>query len=221
MGPSIALCYKKSWIPAPQIKYTPNVLYRYPPTDHLDLPFPKEMSYFGLPMGATIESWPMNNDKSVKNVNLSDLKPVFSTFVLNVNSEDGSITKKVYGSVITFYEEFDQNNLNEEQCEMLKFNKNDPSRTLHSNKSLVILSRHPIFETYKSFLFFLFEKYTKKINLKNEEDIIIPIERYLSYLVFEVPYPTPRKPRVLVHLTENEKDNLIVNLPSEIVLPQS
>ncbi|RMZ98895.1 C-myc promoter-binding isoform X1 [Brachionus plicatilis] len=221
LGPSMALCYKKSWIPAPQIKYSPSILYRYPQTDHSDLPFPSEMAYFGLPMGATIESWPKTNIQSPKNVSLSDLKPVFSTFVLNVNSEDGSIVEKVYGSVITFYEDFDQNCLNEDQCEMLKFNNSNQSRTLHSNKSLVILSRHPIFETYKSFLFFLFNKYTKKVNIKSSEDLIIPIERYLSYLIFEVPFPTAKKSRVLVHLTDWDTDNLTVNLPSEIVLPQS
>lgn len=196
-------------------------MYKYPQTDHLDLPFPTEMSYFGLPMGATIESWPLKNDQSIKNVSLIDLKPVFSTFVLNVNSEDGSIIEKVYGSVITFYENFDKNKLTDDQCEMLKFERNDQNKTLHSNKSLVILSRHPIFETYKSFLFFLFNKYTYKINLKTDDNLIIPIERYLSYLIFDVPFPTTQKPRVLVHLTEWEKDNLIVNLPSEIVLPQS
>ena len=155
-------------------------LYRYPQTDHLDLPFPSEMASFGLPIGANIESWPRSSVSNSNNVNLCNAKPIFSTFVLNVNSDDGSIMEKVYGSSITFYEDFDENLLNDHQCSMLNYTKNDPNQTrsLHSNKSIIILSRDPLFETYKSFLLFIFNKYKNKLKIKNSDDLIIPIERY-------------------------------------------
>ena len=40
-------------------------------------------------------------------------------------------------------------------------------------------------------------------------------------MIFDVPYPTFQKPRVLVNLTENEHDCFSINLPDECVLPQS
>ncbi|CAF0721231.1 unnamed protein product [Brachionus calyciflorus] len=222
-GSSIFLCYKKTWIQAPQIKYTPSILFKYPQNDHVDLPIRNDVASFGLPMGATIESWPKSSESNRNNVYLCNLKPIFSTFVLNINSDDGSVIEKVYGSTITFYEDFDENFLNEDQCSMLNYTKNDPnqSKSLHSNKSLIILSRDPLFDTFKSFLLFLFNKYTKKPFLKNNSELIIPIERYLSYLIYDVPFPTLQKPHVLVHLTDKESDCLSVNLPTEIALPQS
>ena len=167
IGSSVYLCYKKTWIPAPQIKYPPVVVYRYPKVDHTDLPFPNEIATFCLPMGAVIESWP----KTISSI--SNNKPVFNTFVLNVNSDDGCITEKVYGSSITFYEEFDKAKLTTKQEFLLGHSRTDESKTLHSNKSLVILSRHALFDSFKSFLMFLFNKYTKLNTLTS----LIPIER--------------------------------------------
>jgi hypothetical protein len=218
-GPSVYICYKKAWIPAPQVKYTPSVLYRYPHVDHSYLPFPNEVASFGLPMGASIESWPKNIQK-----NSHYLKPAFSTFVLNVNSDDGVIMEKVYGTALTFYEDFDESKLIRVQRLLLESlvggaAKSD-TRDLHSIKCLILLSRFPLFDTFKKFLLFIFEKYTNKDSIR-VNDIVIPIERYLSFMIYEVPFPTQHKPSVLVNLNEREEDCLSVNLPHECILPQS
>lgn len=40
-------------------------------------------------------------------------------------------------------------------------------------------------------------------------------------MVYDVPFPNHQKPHVLVNLTDKEEDCLSVNLPNEIILPQS
>jgi hypothetical protein len=170
-------------------------LYKFPDKEHDDLRFPPEVSSFGLPMGAVIESWPVgstenNNNNSFKNLYLTDLEPVFNTFVLNVNSSDGVVMDKVYGSCVIFYESFDETKLNPQQLQALgcPHGASAMSRTLHSNKCLIILSRHPLFETYKSFLLFLFNKYAKSNSATNEQtniDMIMPIERFARLKFFK------------------------------------
>lgn len=129
-------------------------------------------------MGAVIESWPISLESNSNNLYLSNLKPVFSTFVLNINSDDGVIMEKVYGSNITFYEDFSEEKLIDEQCLLLNYPKKSDlkTRSLHSNKSLIVLSRQPFFETFKKFLVFLFDKYTKKLDIRID-GLIIPVER--------------------------------------------
>ena len=192
-------------------------MYRYPKLDHQKLPFPKEIAMFGLPMGAVIESWP-------KIVNSDTLKkPVFSTFIINVNSDDdGSIHEKVYGSTLTFYEEIDISKLITKQKNLLNLSLEElikENRTYHSNKALVILSRFPFYNAFKDFLLFLFNKYCKMNGSSNFENI--PIERYLSFLIYEIPFPTPQKPKILINLTEKEEDCVSISLPNECQLPQS
>lgn len=150
------------------------ILYKFPDKEHPDVPFPTEVASFGLPMGAVIESWPLRASTSKSSPHLE-----FNTFVLNVNSNDGIIMEKVYGSCIIFYENFDQSKLNDEQLKLLELNgPEDKSRTLHSNKCLILLSRHPLFETYRNFLLFLYDKYTKKANsIVTMNNLIMPIER--------------------------------------------
>jgi hypothetical protein len=218
-GSSVYICYKKAWMPAPQIKYNPGVLYRYPHVDHSYLPFPNEVASFGLPMGASIESWP----KTIES-NSHYLRPSFSTFVLNVNSEDGVVMEKVYGTALNFYEDFDESKLI--RVQKLLFNtlvgeNQTATRDLHSIKCLILLSRFPLFDTFKKFLLFIFEKYSRKESTILANEIVIPIERYLYYMIYEVPFPTQQKPSVLVNLNEREEDCLSINLPHECILPQS
>ena len=128
---------------------------------------------FGLPMGAVIESWPVS---STSNTNY---RPSFNTFVLNVNSEDGVIAERVYGASLIFYEDFDDTKLTGAQFLSLKYAKTADeknAKTLHANKCLLLLSRHPFFDTFREFLYFLFNNYTKSSTSKN----IIPIERYTT-----------------------------------------
>ena len=102
-----------------------DILYRFPATDHADLNFPTEVAMFGLPMGAVIESWPKSDSNQ-------STRPTFSTFCLNVSSEDGSISEKVYGASILFYEPYDDRKLSEDQSMLLEYSKS--KHTLHSNK---------------------------------------------------------------------------------------
>lgn len=171
------------------------ILYKYPKKEHEDLPFPNEVSSFGLPMGAVIENWPNStiNGSTVGHHHttspyLAELEPTFNTFVLNVNSNDGLIMEKVYGACIIFYERFDHAYLTETQRQLLcspSSATTSPSKrslandelNLHSNKCLMVLSRNPLFDTFKSFLMFLLRKYTSKYNSNFFQQNMIPIER--------------------------------------------
>jgi DENN domain-containing protein 4 len=184
------------------------------------LPFPKEIAMFGLPMGAVIESWP-------NSINVDNLKkPVFSTFVLNITSDDGSVlNEKVYGSSLAFYEEIENPSITNKINSILGFNQekdlsSSNSRKLYANKSLILLSRNPFFKSFKKFLLFIFNYYAKKENLLHEKGFV-PLERYLCYLIYEIPYPSQQKPRVLINLTEKDEDCLSINMPNECQLPQS
>lgn len=127
----VYLCYKKSVNRPKMISYQPEVLHRYPSGDHCDFPLTlcPSVPLFCLPMGTSLEAWPKvtlmsrrarkaadgdeeedeGGDKLIEEsggeVVLCRRKTAssnFSTFVLTVN--DG--TYKVYGSSLSFYEEF-------------------------------------------------------------------------------------------------------------------
>ncbi len=49
----------------------------------------------------------------------------------------------------------------------------------------------------------------------------MPLEKYLIHLIYDVPFPTHQKPRVLVNLTDRDSDCLSINLPDDCILPQS
>lgn len=105
IGSDVYLCYKKSMNRPKLISYQPEILHRYPSVDHNDFPLNlcPSVPLFCLPMGATLEIWPYveNADNTIRK--RSPVSTVFSTFVLTVN--DGIY--KVYGSSLTFYEEFE------------------------------------------------------------------------------------------------------------------
>lgn len=127
----VYLCYKKSVNRPKMISYQPEVLHRYPSGDHCDFPLTlcPSVPLFCLPMGTSLEAWPKVTlmsrrarkaadgdeeedgggdeliEESGGEVVLCRRKTAssnFSTFVLTVN--DG--TYKVYGSSLSFYEEF-------------------------------------------------------------------------------------------------------------------
>jgi hypothetical protein len=205
-GASIFLCYKKALIPAKHIKYQPKVLFRYPQQDLSTYKFPLQVSTFGLPMGALIESW------SVQIAQQFGTYPLFSTFVLNV-SDDGANITKIYGACLTFYETFDDKDLQEEQAKLLDYDFNRNLNVLKTNKCILLLSQHAFFESFKKFLFFLHK--LCYCNVKTS----IPIERYISHFLNNIPFPTVQKPRVLINLTKD--DEVSIYLPEESILPQS
>lgn len=125
VGSDVYLCYKKSMDRPKLISYQPEILHRYPAVDHEDFPLNlcQSVPLFCLPMGSTLECWPYVDEQvhfthllqpfvtchfKMPNILLQQtqrrsIDPVFSTFVLTVS--DGAY--KVYGSALSFYEEFE------------------------------------------------------------------------------------------------------------------
>lgn len=155
MATDVFLCYKKSMFRPKSISYQPEILHRYPAMDHNDFPLNlcPSVPLFCLPMGTTLEVWPhIEDEKSSEIRKRPPVSSVFSTFVLTVS--DG--TYKVYGSALTFYEDFDGSNLNDEQREILEWNPESTlTNSLHVNKSICLLSHYPFGDTFEKWLQYL------------------------------------------------------------------
>ncbi|CAF1170719.1 unnamed protein product [Rotaria magnacalcarata] len=207
LGSNIFLCYKKSVIYPVRIQYRPRILYTFPPTD--DDPyciFPDKTPLFCFPMGAFIERWPSK-------VTLQSVTPTFSTFLL-------SNTKK-YGACISFYELFTA-------YDRLLLTNNDllnrldvDNDHLYASTSIVIFSRHPIFDTLRRFLFLIYQLIVSSgMTTSSNNQLIdrIPlIEQYLKHFFYNVPFPSPSKPRIFVQYDEP----LLIVLPEDNGLPQN
>ncbi|CAG9790941.1 unnamed protein product [Diatraea saccharalis] len=191
MGSDVFLCYKKSMNRPPLIAYKPEVLFRYPTIDRRSLVFPTSVPLFCLPMGATLELWPNNAVTP---------KPVFSTFVLTV----ADATDKVYGSAVTFYESYPHTQLSESQMDQLGWRAGVSHNThsVHINKCICLLSRWPFSDTFERWLLYILEMSWSK------QPLSIPVERYITHLLEEVPFP---EPRILLQLSPtNASDRVIV-----------
>ncbi|XP_076639422.1 DENN domain-containing protein Crag isoform X4 [Colletes latitarsis] len=244
LGSDVFLCYKKSMNRANLISFKPAVLYKYPMADYSSFGFPNSVAMFCLPMGATVECWPKVACKP---------KPVFSTFVLTV----ADAAQKIYGSAITFYEEFEvemdtQKNTKEnqpveefmenlkisvehaevdnqqlkmrtlKQCGILKrltllqlekLQYTDPvTQSLNISKSICILSHWPFFDTFEKFLVYLH-------SMANNKPQNVPIEKYIAYFLYDIPFPSPQRPRIQIQL--NSKNRLILTQPEDLALPRS
>ncbi|XP_049530518.1 DENN domain-containing protein Crag isoform X1 [Anopheles darlingi] len=210
MGSDVYLCYKKSMNRPKLISYEPEILHRYPTVDHKDFPLTlcPSVPLFCLPMGTTLETWPHvpGGDGKMKR---KPIQPIFSTFVLTVN--DG--TYKVYGSALTFYEDFDDSTLNQQQKDLLEWGTESPkTHSLHVNKSICILSRWPFGDTFEKWLQFLHQ-----LSVCNEK-LPVPIERYITHLLDEVPFPSPS---ILLQLSTLSNNRILLTLPEDSPLPRS
>ncbi|XP_058115826.1 DENN domain-containing protein Crag [Anopheles ziemanni] len=210
MGSDVYLCYKKSMNRPKLISYEPEILHRYPTVDHSEFPLTlcPSVPLFCLPMGTTLEIWPHvpGGDGKMKR---KPIQPIFSTFVLTVN--DG--TYKVYGSALTFYEDFDENNLNDQQRELLEWTVDShKTHSLHVNKSICLLSRWPFGDTFEKWLQFL-----HRLSICNEK-LPVPIERYITHLLDEVPFPSPS---ILLQLSTLSNTRILLTLPEDSPLPRS
>ncbi|MCP9266048.1 C-myc promoter-binding protein [Dirofilaria immitis] len=170
-----------------RIAYKPAVLDHFPSDNKFTLA--QNIPMFCLPVGALIECWPARCQPPDKS---------FSTFVLT--DQDGS---KLYGSSVTFYEPYTKP-LSMEQMEKLELmnetvtrgmvedasNTNDPAEQQHVNLYHIKIS---VFNAFKRFLFYL-----HRMSLSGAHTV--PVERYISHLLYEVSFPSPRCPRVLVQL---------------------
>lgn len=199
VGSDVFLCYKKSMNRAKLLTYNPAVLSRFPSIDYPDFPFPNSVPLFCLPMGATLELWP---------VTAAQPKPLFSTFVLTVSDAK----YKVYGFAVTFYERFPKDKLSPEQKELLEYEDNDDNFTLNVNKSICLLSHFPFSLDFQEWLLFLHSL------VQSSEPQPIPVERYISQLLYEIPFPSPR---ILLQLPSNTTRRVILTQPEDLPLPRN
>ncbi|XP_028287149.1 C-myc promoter-binding protein isoform X2 [Parambassis ranga] len=201
-GSSVYLCYKKSLAKANAIAYKAGLLCRYPEEDYESFPLPESVPMFCLPMGAMIECWPAHTKHSL---------PVFSTFVLT-----GASGEKVYGAAIQFYEPYSEDNLSERQRSQLGLPScnlgPDGTKNVYSNKSICLLSHWPFFQSFRSFLTFLY-----RYSISGPH--ALPIEKHISHFMQNVPFPSTQRPRILVQLSPH--DSLILSQPVSSPLPLS
>ncbi|CAH1404549.1 unnamed protein product [Nezara viridula] len=201
VGSDVFLCYKKSMNRANLITYKPGILLRYPFEDHSNLPLPTTVPMFCLPMGCSLEKWPVTAQQP---------PPLVSTFVLTVSDA----AEKLYGSAVTFYERYPAENLTPEQKQALgACDDSEDQWTYNINKCICLLSRWPFFDTYEKFLLFLHE-----ISCSNEPQPV-PIERFITYFLEDVPFPSPQRPRIFVQLSLSYR--VILTQPEDLPLPRS
>ncbi|XP_017852786.1 DENN domain-containing protein Crag isoform X4 [Drosophila busckii] len=208
VGSDVYLCYKKSMYRPKHISYKPEILLRYPTMDHNDFPLKlcPSVPLFCLPMGASLEAWPHVNGNEKR----KPISPVFSTFVLTVS--DG--TYKVYGSALTFYEDYDEALLSDEQRELLGWNDEFAAQhSLHMIKAICLLSHHPFGDTFDKWLKYLHRMVLYGVNMP------IPVERYITQLLDEVPFPAPS---IHLQLSNSESnDRILLTQPEDSPLPRS
>lgn len=200
-GSSVYLCYKKSLAKTNTIPYKAGLLCRYPEEDYESFPLPESVPMFCLPMGATIECWPAHTKHSL---------PVFSTFVLT-----GASGEKVYGAAIQFYEPYAEEDLCDRQRSQLGLSCSGlgpDGSSLYSNKSICLLSHWPFFQSFRSFLTFLY-----RYSISGPH--ALPIEKHIAHFMLNVPFPSTQRPRILVQLSPH--DSLILSQPVSSPLPLS
>ncbi|XP_053318549.1 C-myc promoter-binding protein isoform X2 [Spea bombifrons] len=202
-GSAVYLCYKKSVAKTNAVSYKAGLICRYPQEDYESFPLPESVPLFCLPMGATIECWPRKSNYPL---------PVFSTFVLT-----GASAEKVYGAAIQFYEPYAHDQLTDKQKLHLGLKANsdgkmDPSKSIHANKCICLLSHWPFFDAFKKFLTFLY-----RYSISGPH--VLPIEKHISHFMHKVPFPSPQRPRILVQLSPH--DTLILSQPVSSPLPLS
>ncbi|XP_019723070.1 C-myc promoter-binding protein-like isoform X1 [Hippocampus comes] len=216
-GSSVYLCYKKSVTKTNSIAYKAGLFSRYPEEDYESFPLPESVPLFCLPMGATIECWPVNTKYSL---------PVFSTFVLT-----GASGEKVYGAAIQFYEPYPQECLTDQQSSQLGLLNTDTPKaspcnsptdvtnkntsctcSVYTNKCICLLSHWPFFDAFRKFLTFLY-----RYSISGPH--ALPIEKHISHFMHKVPFPSSQRPRILVQLSPH--DSLMLSQPVSSPLPLS
>ncbi|XP_041259956.1 DENN domain-containing protein 4B [Onychostruthus taczanowskii] len=202
-GPALFLCYKIAVAKDNTLVYEAGLLSRYPEQDSESFPLPESVPVFCLPMGATIESWPVGTKYPL---------PVFSTFVLTGASGD-----KVYGAAIQFHEAFPRERLSEAQALRLGLlsvvdRRPVPGRSLHTRKSICVLSHWPFFDVFRKFLMFIY-----RYSISGPH--VLPLETHISHFMHNVPFPSPQRPRILVQMSPY--DSLLLCRPVSSPLPLS
>ncbi|OQR66250.1 C-myc promoter-binding protein-like [Tropilaelaps mercedesae] len=177
IGSDVYLCYKKSIHRPPLILYQPETLFRFPAADKRQFPLPQQVHLFGLPLGATVEKWRLNADKP---------SPEFSTFVFTSQS-----ATKAYGASLSFYEPYEPT-----PEEAAALGGVSTKERCYATKSICLISRWPFFRPFRKFLQFL---YTQSVCGKRENSI----EQYVLHFLYNIPFPSIERPRVIVPLSDD------------------
>jgi len=126
--------------------YLTVILHRFPAEDHSGFSLPGEVGMFCLPMGASVERWPVGTCHPL---------PVFTTFVLT-----SDIGLRIYGAAIVFYDECDASELSSEQLQSSGLasvkDYETCGWTFHQNRSICFLSRWPFYEAMRGLLLFIY-----------------------------------------------------------------
>ena len=199
VGSDVYLCYKRTMNKADYISYKPGLLDRYPLTNNETFTLEDTVALFCLPLGAKMECW----RAGTTNTNMNK-----STFVLTLGNAG-----KMYGSSISFFEEYDETLLTEEQKTLLRLDnyKDKSDRKILANKCICLLSQWPFFDAFEKFLFFIYKRLLMG-------PFNIPLERYISHFLYSVPFPSPERPRILVQLSP--LDIIALYQPQELALPR-
>ena len=82
-------------------------------------------------------------------------------------------------TLFSFYEEYDENLLTDEQKSLLRLEnyKHPSERKILTNKCICLLSKWPFFDAFEKFLFFIYKRL-----LMGPFDI--PLERYISHFLY-------------------------------------
>lgn len=100
---------------------------------------------------------------------------------------------------MSFYEEYVDQPLSDMQLRTLGLKNHiireqfNIDKTVHVRKAICLLSHWPFFDAFKKFLSQLY-----KISTTGPHTV--PIERHISHFMFDVPYPSPQRPRILVQV---------------------
>jgi len=141
------------------------ILNRFPAADHSGLALPNGVGMFCLPMGASVERWPVGARHPL---------PVFSTFVLT-----SDVGLRIYGAAIVFYDDFDSSQLSDEQLRLFgvassaRLGEESCGWSLHQNRAICFLSRWPFYEAMRGLLLYIY-----RISVSGPQPV--PIERYIS-----------------------------------------
>jgi len=142
-------------------------VHRFPAADHSGFALPNAVGMFCLPMGASVERWPIGARHPL---------PVFSTFVLT-----SDVGLRIYGAAIVFYDDFDASQLSHEHLQssgLVSATEGTSSDwTLHQNRSICFLSRWPFFEAMRGLLLYIY-----RISVSGPQPV--PLERCVILLLF-------------------------------------
>jgi len=200
VGSDVYLCYRKSLARTNSMSYKAEIVSRYPLEDHTEFPLPDSVPLFCLPIGAVVECWPASARPPL---------PIFSTFALT-DLKGG----KIYAAGITFFEELPEESYSVEVQEMLSNQEQSHKGEkfiIHTNKCICLLSHYPFFDAFRKFLLAIY-----RLSISGSQSV--PLERYISNFMTNIPFPTPDRPRVQVYMTH---ESFFLQEPSHGPLPIS